>query len=99
MHACFFSSMQFNWRFVVSSTFRPLYSRGNSPRYPLDMRLDWLKSESGSYGGNPWPSRDSKFDPTVVQSVVSRCTDCATALPEVLFGNLSGEWENPQKSR
>jgi hypothetical protein len=77
--------------FVVSFMLRPLYSRGNSPRYPLDMRLDWLQSESGSYGGNSWPYRDSKFEPFIVQSVVSRCTDCATALPDVLFGNFSGE--------
>jgi hypothetical protein len=27
------------WRRMVSFTSRPLYSRGNSPRYPLDRRL------------------------------------------------------------
>jgi hypothetical protein len=36
-----------SWRWVVSFTPRPLYPRGNSPRYPLDRRLGKPQSRSG----------------------------------------------------
>jgi hypothetical protein len=38
------------WRWVVSFTPRPVYSRGNSPRYPLDRRLGRPQSWFGHCG-------------------------------------------------
>jgi len=38
------------WRWVVSSTPRPLYSRGKRPRYPLYRRLRGTQSRSGRGG-------------------------------------------------
>jgi hypothetical protein len=38
------------WRWVVSFTHLPLYSRGKSPRYPLARRLGWCQSRSGRCG-------------------------------------------------
>jgi hypothetical protein len=35
------------WRWVVSSTPRPLYARGKRTRYPMDRRLSWPQSRSG----------------------------------------------------
>jgi hypothetical protein len=34
---------------MVSFKLRPLYSRGNKPRYPLDWRLDGPQSRSGRH--------------------------------------------------
>jgi hypothetical protein len=39
------------WWWVVSFTPRPLYSRGKSPRYPLDRRLGGPQNRSGLCGG------------------------------------------------
>jgi hypothetical protein len=36
-----------SWRKVVSFTPRPLYTRGKSPRYPLDRSLGGPQSRSG----------------------------------------------------
>jgi len=49
------------WRRLVSFTARPLYSRGRSPRYPLDSRLYGPKSRTGCGGEekNPYPCRKS----------------------------------------
>jgi hypothetical protein len=38
------------WRWLVSFTLRPLYTRGNSPRCPLDRRLSRHQSRSGRRG-------------------------------------------------
>jgi len=38
------------WRWVVSSTPRPLYPQGRSPCYPLDKRLGGPQSRSGRGG-------------------------------------------------
>jgi hypothetical protein len=38
------------WRWLVSFTPRPLYPRGKSPRYPLDMRFGEPQSQSGRSG-------------------------------------------------
>jgi hypothetical protein len=35
------------WIWVVSFTFRPLYTQGNSPWYPLDRMLGGPQSQSG----------------------------------------------------
>jgi hypothetical protein len=39
-----------SWRWVVSFTRRPLYTWGNSPRYPLDRRLAEFQSRSELHG-------------------------------------------------
>jgi hypothetical protein len=38
------------WRWVASLTPRPLYPPWNSPRHPLDMRLDGFHNRCGRYG-------------------------------------------------
>jgi hypothetical protein len=38
------------WRRVVSFTPRPLYPRGENPRYPLDRRLGGPQGRSGRHG-------------------------------------------------
>jgi hypothetical protein len=38
------------WRWVVSFTLEPLYPRGKSARYPLDMRLSGPQGRSGRCG-------------------------------------------------
>jgi hypothetical protein len=64
-----------SWRWVVSFTFRPLYSRGKSPRYLLDMRLAGPQSQSARREGET--KLDSNSDSSGVQPVASRYTDCA----------------------
>jgi hypothetical protein len=44
------------------------------PKYPLDSRLGGLQSWSGLY-------RHSNSDPSVIQPIASRYTDCAIAAP------------------
>jgi hypothetical protein len=66
-----------SWRWVVSFTPLPLYQRGQSPPYPLNRRLGGPQSGSGRCGENSCPHRDSNSDPSVVQSVANRYTDCA----------------------
>jgi hypothetical protein len=39
-----------SWRWVVSLMPRPLYPRGKSPGYPLDMRLGGPQNRSGQRG-------------------------------------------------
>jgi hypothetical protein len=65
-----------NWKWAVSFTPLPLYSRGKRPPYPLDRRLSGPQSRSGWRGRrkNSWPSRNSNPDSSVVQPVASRCT-------------------------
>jgi len=49
------------WRWVVSFTLRPLYSRRKSPRCPLDKKLGGPQSRSGRSGDekNLYPCRQS----------------------------------------
>jgi hypothetical protein len=60
-----------SWRLVVSFAPRPLYPRGKSPQYPLNRSLGGPKKRSGLHG------EEKILDPTVVQPVASRYTDCA----------------------
>jgi hypothetical protein len=62
-----FLNLGTNWRWVVSFTPLPLYTRGKSPRYPLDRRLGGPESRSGIREDNSWPYWDSNSDPSVVQ--------------------------------
>jgi hypothetical protein len=52
------------WKWVVKFTFRPLYPRGNHPRYPLDRRLGGSQRRSGRYGveNNFYPCRKLNSD-------------------------------------
>jgi hypothetical protein len=60
---------------VVSFTALPSYPCGKNPRYPSDRRLGGPQSSDLKIF---YPNRDSNSDPSVVQPVASRCTDCAT---------------------
>jgi hypothetical protein len=51
--------------------------RGKSPRYPLERRTSVPQNRSGGRGENSWPYQHSNTDPSVVQPVASRYTDCA----------------------
>jgi hypothetical protein len=62
------------WRWVVSFTLRPLYSQGNSPRYPLYERLDGALSSSGCYGKKKTLVPAGNRTPTV-QPLACRYTD------------------------
>jgi hypothetical protein len=65
-----------SWRWVVSFTSWPLYSRGKSPQYQLDRRLGGPHSRSGHCGDTSL-HRDSNSDPSVVQPVASHFIDYA----------------------
>jgi hypothetical protein len=68
---------------VVRFTPWPLYPRGKSPRYPLDRRLGWSPEPVWTKWRieHFWPYRDSNSDPSVVQPVASRYTDCTIPAP------------------
>jgi hypothetical protein len=60
---------------ILSFTPQPLYPRGKSPRYPFDWRLSRSQNRSGRYGEEKicW---DSNSDPSIVQPIANRYTDC-----------------------
>jgi hypothetical protein len=68
---------------VVSFTPRPLYPRGKRPRYPFDRTLGGPQSRSGRRGEEKilGPYLGSNSDPSAIQSVASRYTDCAIPAP------------------
>jgi hypothetical protein len=68
---------------VVSSTRLPLH-----PRYPLDRRLGGPQNQSGLLGENSYPHLDSNSNPSVVQRVASRYTDCAISALYHVHTNL-----------
>jgi hypothetical protein len=74
-----------SWRSVVSFTPRPIYSRGKSPRYPVDRRLGGPQSRSGRHGEVKIldTTGDSNSDPSVVQPVASRYTDYSIPIPVI----------------
>jgi hypothetical protein len=61
---------------VVSFTPGPLYPRGKSPRYPLEMRLGGPQSRFGRCGEKCLVS-----DSSTVHTVARRCTDWGIATP------------------
>jgi hypothetical protein len=68
---------------VVNFTPRPLYLRGKSPRYPLDIGVGSTpEAVSATWRReNSCPYRDSNPDPSAVQPEASRYTDCAIPIP------------------
>jgi hypothetical protein len=72
-----------SWRCVVIFTHRPLYPRGKMPRYPLSRRLRAWQSRSGRRGEEKILDRTEtrNSDPSAVQPVASRYTDCAIPTP------------------
>jgi hypothetical protein len=68
---------------VVSFTTLPFKPREKSPRYALDRKLDGSQNRSGRRGEkkifDPTGTRNS--DPSVIQPVGSRYTDCAIRAP------------------
>jgi hypothetical protein len=83
MYKSTFSWLGINWRWVVSFTISPLYTRGKKPIEqevgwtPEPVRTTWRRE-------NSWPYWDSNSDPSVVQPVDSSYTDCATPVPNPL---------------
>jgi hypothetical protein len=68
-------------RWVVSFTSRPFYTQ-----YPLDRRLGGPQGVCRTWRReNSWLQRDSNSDPSVVQPVASRYTDCAISAPMNLY--------------
>jgi hypothetical protein len=65
-----------SWRIVVSFTPRPLYSRGKSPRYPLDRRLNgkfqyivYKKTVNGPYAAFNYPMRAIRLSHLVLNVI------------------------------
>jgi hypothetical protein len=50
---------------------------------PIRQEAGWASEPvwTTGKGENSWPYRDSNFDPSVVQPVASRYTDCIIAAP------------------
>jgi hypothetical protein len=79
-----------NWRWAVSFTARPLYPRGNSPRYPLDRRLGGPQNRSGrgeikenlDPPGIPTP-RPSSPQPVAIPTELSRFVVCRLSNKEM----------------
>jgi hypothetical protein len=72
-----FLDLDTSWRWLVSFTPLPLYSRGKSLRYPLDRRLGGPQSRSGRSGEEKilHPTKTRNSDPSVVQPVASHYID------------------------
>jgi hypothetical protein len=73
------------WRWVVSFTPRPLYSRGKSPRYSFNRKLGGPRSQSGRYGERiffaPAGNRTPAFQPVARRYTYScltkgHCKNC-----------------------
>jgi hypothetical protein len=75
------------WRWVVSFTPRPLYSRGKSPRYPLDRRLDGPQSRYGRCGGEKFLdlTENRTSTPRSSNPQPSHYTDWATGYEAVVM--------------
>jgi hypothetical protein len=61
-----FLDLYTSWKWAVSFTPPPLYTRRKSPRYPQDRRLGGHQRRSGRRGEHCWPYRDSNSNPSVV---------------------------------
>jgi hypothetical protein len=74
---------------------KPLYPRGNSPRYALDRRLGGPQSRSGRRGEEKIldPTWTLTLNPSIVQPIASRYTDYTIPSPIkclLNFNNHSG---------
>jgi hypothetical protein len=69
-----------SWRWVVSFTPRPLYHKGKGPRYPLVG--SWVAPRASLDAAEKIPDsiRTPDSDPSVVQPIASRYTNCAIIL-------------------
>jgi hypothetical protein len=75
-----FLDLSTSWRWVVSFTPQPLYSRGKSPRYKLDAML--IGPQTGvddMESDHSWSYKDLNSDLSVVQPVASHYTEYSTA--------------------
>jgi hypothetical protein len=74
-----------SWRWVVSFTPLPLYPRGKSPLYTLDMRLRGPHSRSGRRG------EEKILDPTGTRTPIPRSSSLwPVAIPTALSRLLDG---------
>jgi hypothetical protein len=87
-----FLDLGISWRWVDSSTARPLYPRGKSPWYPLDRWLGGSQSRFGRRGEEKIldSTEIRNLTHSVVQPVASRYADCAilplqTRIASLLF--------------
>jgi hypothetical protein len=76
-----------SWRWAVSFTPHPLYSRGKIPRYPLDRRLCGPQSRSGRRG------EGKILEPTGIRTMTPRSSSPQpVAIPATLSQVLFLEW-------
>jgi hypothetical protein len=56
------------------------------PPVPIGQEVGWTAEPIWTKWRreNPWPYRDSNSDPSVVQPVTSRYTDCAIPAPNII---------------
>jgi hypothetical protein len=69
------------WRWEVSFTPRPLYSRGKSLRYPLDRRLGGPQSRSGPCGEENKSLASTENRTPAIHLPACRCFDGAIPAP------------------
>jgi hypothetical protein len=62
------------WRWVVSSTPRPLYTQGKNPWYPLDRRPGGHQSRSGYVGEEKISQPLSGLEPPIIRPVAQSYT-------------------------
>jgi hypothetical protein len=78
------------WRPVASFTPLTLYPQVTSPEYPMNRRLGGIQRKSLRYREVmiSYPTETEISNPSVVQPVANRCTDCTTPAP---YKRCSGE--------
>jgi hypothetical protein len=72
-----------SWRWVVSLTPRLLYPLGKEPPMPIGKESGWAPEAVSTTWRRErsFPYRDSNSNPSVVQPVASRYTECAITVP------------------
>jgi hypothetical protein len=82
-----------SWRWVVSFTLQPFYSWGESP-VPIGKGAWWAPEPVWTTWGrtNSWPYQDSNSDPSVVQPVANRYTNCAIMDPYQTCVTIKKPW-------
>jgi hypothetical protein len=71
----------------MSFTPRPLYPLEKKPPVPIRLEAGWVPEPIWMIwrNENSWPYRNSNSEPSVIQSVASRYTDCAISAPHVSY--------------